>query len=191
MDIRRDGFWATLTLNGKSLLLNGNIFTRGSIMFLVGESLKTLQTERSRLDHNGTIELSLRIKNKPFDTTKDSTMILGKAEEVAALLDNDTHNHGSADTPHADETYEQFYQRLVDSDYPQISAEYIAAQWFDKPMNPDTTLWLNDPKAIRFRVLNSRDEEFETALPSEYESLKNYVKVTYPEFTRDLVFRTA
>jgi hypothetical protein len=73
----------------------------------------------------------------------------------------------------------------LNSDYPQASAEFIAAQWFGREVNPTTTLWLNDPKAVRFRVLNSRDEEFEAALPSEYEALKN------PEFVTHLTFRTA
>lgn len=186
MDVRRDGFWGTLTLNGKHLLLGSNSCTRGSIMNLVGESLKSLQAERSRLDADGDMQIVLRLSNKPFDTSKEGVMILGKSEEVAALLGDE-----QGDSPNEGETYEEFYQRLLDSEYPQASAEYIAAQWFDHEVSPTTTLWLNDPKAVRFRVLNSRDEEFEAALPSEYESLKHYVRVTYPEFLDGLVFRTA
>jgi hypothetical protein len=186
MDVRRDGFYGTLTLNGKHLLLGDNMCSRGSIMNLVGESLKSLQAERSRLDADGELHITLRLSNKPFDTSREGIMILGKSEEVAALLGNE-----KGDSPNEGETYEEFYQRLLDLDYPQASAEYIAAQWFGHEVNPTTTLWLNDPKAVRFRVLNSRDEEFEAALPSEYESLKHYVAVTYPEFLHGLVFRTA
>lgn len=186
MDVRRDGYWGTLSLNGKHLLLGDNMCQKGSIMSLVGESLKSLQGERSRLTADGELQIVLRLSNQPFDTTKEGVMILGKSEEVAALLGDE-----KGDSPLEGETYEEFYQRLLDSDYPQASAEYIAAQWFDHEVSPATTLWLNDPKAIRFRVLNSRDEEFEAALPSEYESLKHYVKITYPEFLEGLVFRTA
>jgi hypothetical protein len=182
MDIRRTGFFGYLTLNGRPVnLINVN----GSIMGLVADALKTLGGERPRLA-DGELEIILRIRNKPFDTSMDGVMTLGKSEELAALVD-DT----DADKPFDNEFYEEFYHRLLDVGYPQASAEYIAGQWFDKPVNPTTTLWLNDPKAIRFRVLNSRDEEFEAALPSEYESLKHYVQTTYPDFVENLTFRTA
>lgn len=185
MDIRRDGFYGYLTLNGKNVILAQNMVHRGSIMSLVSESLKSLQAERSRLTADGELQIILRIENKPISTSKESVMLLGKSEELEALVE------GDADSPRPDESYEEFYQRLLDSDYPQASAEFIAGQWFGHDVNPTTTLWLNDPKAIRFRVLNSRDEEFEAALPSEYESLKHYVQVTYPQFIEGLVFRTA
>jgi hypothetical protein len=185
MDIRRNGFFGTLTLNGQHLLLGNNMCLHGSLMSLVGESLKTLSAERSRLV-DGDMEICLRIRNKPIDASKEGVMLLGKAEELSALMDGI-----DGDQPHEGESYEDFYHRLLNSDYPQASAEFIAAQWFGREVNPTTTLWLNDPKAVRFRVLNSRDEEFEAALPSEYEALKNYVRVTYPEFVAHLTFRTA
>lgn len=187
MDIRRIGFFATLTLNGRHLMIADKPCQSGTIMALVAESLKSLAAERSRLTADGELEICLRIRNKPIDTSKENILILGKAEEVGALIENG-HN---GDQPHENESYEEFYDRLLNSDYPQASAEFIAAQWFDREVNPTTTLWLNDTKAIRFRVLNSRDEEFEAALPSEYESLKHYVQTTYPEFLDGLTFRTA
>ena len=184
MDIRRDGFFATLSVNGRLIELQ---LQRGAIMSLVGEALKALTSERSRLTADGDLEIMLRIRNKPFDTSKNGALILGKAEELAALLDT---QHGE-DMPAPNESYEEYYARLIAGDYTTAAAEYIAAQWFDREVNPTTTLWLNDPKAIRFRVLNSRDEEFEAALPSEYDALKHYVQTTYPEFLEGLVFRTA
>lgn len=183
MDIRRQGFYGYLTLNGRSVLLNGDMCCKGSPMSIVAESLKSLVNEKSRLTPDGEQEIILRIRNQPASS---DVMTLGRAEEVAALIGDD-----SSDVPRNDESYEEFYQRLIDSDYPRISAEYIAGEWFNRPVNPATTLWLNDPKAIRFRVLNSRDEEFEAALPSEYDSLKHYVQTTYPEFLEGLTFRTA
>jgi hypothetical protein len=156
MDIRRDAFWGHLTLNGRNVLLNGNMWTKGSVMSLVAESLKSLVNEKSRLTADGEQEIVLRIRNSPTST---DTLQLGRIEEVEALLGD-----GDGDVPHEGETYEEFFHRLLESDYPAASAEYIAAQWFKRPVNPATTSWLNDPKAIRFRVLNSRDEEFEAAL---------------------------
>jgi hypothetical protein len=154
-------------------------------MGIVAEALKDVTATRSRTNEDGESEIIIRIRNKPFDTTREGVLLLGKAEELEALVE------GEIDQPRESETYEEFYQRLIDADYPRISAEYIAGEWFNKPVNPTTTLWLNDPKAIRFRVLNSRDEEFEAALPSEYDSLKHYVQTTYPEFLEGLTFRTA
>jgi len=182
MDVRRSGFFAYLSLNGKPLTLQGN---QGSIMSLIAESLKTLSNERSRLTPDGELEVLIRIRNQPMDTSKEGILLLGRTEEVEALVD------APADQPRVNESYEQFYERLLSMEYPQASAEYMAAQWFNREVNPETTLWLNDPKAIRFRVLNSRDEAFENALPQEYESLKNYVLTTYPNFVEHLVFRTA
>jgi hypothetical protein len=182
MDVRRTGFFGYLSLNGQLKPLHEKT---GSIMSLVSEALKTLQAERSRLTADGELEILIRVRNKPMDTSREGVMILGRAEELEALVE------GDADKPFHDESYEDFYHRLLDGDYSQPTAELIAAQWFGREVNPTTTLWLNDPKAQRFRELNSRDEEFEAALPSEYESLKHYVQTTYPEFCEGLVFRTA
>lgn len=186
MDIRRQGLFGYLSLNGKTLTL---VDSKGSIMSLVAEAMRSLQSERSRLDGEGAIEILIRLRNKPMDTTKEGIMILGRAEEVGALLEGN--GHVEADVPHNGESYEEFYHRLLNEQYPEPSAEFIAAQWFGREVNPQTTQWLNDTKAIRFRVLNTRDEEFEAALPSEYESLKQYVKAKYPEFVAHLTFRTA
>jgi hypothetical protein len=154
-------------------------------MGIVAEALKDVTATRSRTNEDGESEIIIRIRNKPFDTTREGVLLLGKAEELEALVE------GEIDQPRESESYEDFYQRLLDNAYAPASAEYIAGQWFNRPVSPETTLWLNDPKAIRFRVLNSRDEEFEAALPSEYESLKHYVQTTYPDFIVGLVFRTA
>jgi hypothetical protein len=186
MDIRRAGLFGYLSLNGRNIPLHQ---FQGSTMSLIAEILKSLQAERSRLDGDGAFEVMIRIRNKPMDTSKEGVMILGRAEEVGALLEGN--GHVEADTPRKGESYEEFYHRLLDEQYPEPSAEFIAAQWFGREVNPQTTQWLNDPKAIRFRVLNTRDEEFEAALPSEYDSLKNYVKRKYPDFVAHLTFRTA
>jgi hypothetical protein len=86
MDIRRNGFFGTLTLNGQHLLLGNNMCLHGSLMSLVGESLKTLSAERSRLV-DGDMEICLRIRNKPIDASREGVMLLGKAEELSALMD--------------------------------------------------------------------------------------------------------
>lgn len=182
MDIRRTGYFGQVSISG----VRTPSTHKGSIMGIVAEALKDVTAHRSRTNEDGESEILIRIRNKAFDSSREGVMILGKVEEVTALVDTE-----SPDIPTPDETYEAFYQRLIDSAYTTASAEYIAGQWFDKPVSPETTLWLNDPKAIRFRELNSRDEAFEAAHPSEYESLKNYIRTTYPTFATGLVFRTA
>lgn len=183
MDIRRDGFFGYLTLNGKNLVLRNDTMLKGSIMSVIAESLKSLTAERSR----GDVNIMLRISNKPIDTSEQGLANFNRITEVESLLDN----AAAPDFPILDESYEDFYQRLLSQEYAPVAAEAIAAQWFEKPINPDTTLWLNDPKAVRFRELNARDEAFNNALPQEYESLKHYVQTTYPSFVEHITFRTA
>jgi hypothetical protein len=181
MDIRRVGYFGQVTISG----VRTPSAHKGSIMGIVAEALKDITANRSRTDESGESEIVIRIRNKPFDTSREGVLLLGKAEELEALVE------GDVDQPLENESYEDFYQRLIDNAYAPASAEYIAGQWFNRPVSPETTLWLNDPKAMRFRELNARDEMFESAHPAEYESLKNYVLTTYPEFVKGLVFRTA
>jgi hypothetical protein len=188
MDTRKDGWFGVLTVNGKTLILNGNMCERGSIMHIIAESLKSLTAERSRPDEDGSMELILRVRNKPIDTSRENMASLNRTFEVESMIE------GSPDTtlPRGEESYEDYYKRLIEEEsLPRPTAEMLAAQWFDRPVNPETQLWLNDPKAIRFRELNSRDEAYESALPEEYESLKNYVRTTYPDFVTHITFRTA
>ncbi len=111
---------------------------------------------------------------------------MDKSIEVETLLDS-TDSHG----PAAGEAYGDFFDRLIMEGYPVASATVIASDWFGVEMDDKTIGWLNDPKAIRFRELNSRHEAFESALPSEYQSLKDYVTQVYPFFCEHLIFRTA
>lgn len=183
MDIRRSGYFGQVVVSGTAT----PFIHKGSVMSIIAESLKDLQSvTRTRTNDLGESEIIIRIKNKPFDMTREGVLMLGKAEAVEAELDS-----LESDKPFEGETYEAFYERLMQTDYPQASAEFIAAQWFGHEVNPTTTLWLNDPKAKRFRLLNSSREAYEAALPQEYESLKNYVKTTYPDFIAHLTFRTA
>lgn len=188
MDIRKLGWFGILTVNGRNVILGRNMMEHGSIIGLTGESLKALGAERSRPDEDGSQEIILRLRNKPIGSDKDSIAMMNRASELDGMIE------GSPDgtIPIPGESYEDYYRRLIeDEQLPRATAELLAGQWFDRPVNPDTTLWLNDSKAVRFRELNSRDEAFESALPSEYEELKHYVKTTYPEFLEGIVFRTA
>jgi hypothetical protein len=184
MDIRKDGWFGRLNINGKSILVNNgrDMAATGSIMRIVGDAIQSIHDVRSQ-GKDCTIQIT--ICNQPLSDSKLAEV--NRVGEIASLIE------GSSDdsVPRADESYEDYYRRLLTMDYPRPSAEILAAQWFDHEVNPTTSCWLNDPKAVRFRELNSRDEAYNNALPQEYESLKNYVKTTYAAFVEHLTFRTA
>jgi hypothetical protein len=182
MDIRKDGWFGRLTINGKTILLDDskNIMSQGSLMRIVGDALKSLTSERAR---SGDCTIQLTIGNAPL--TENKLTDINRVNEVQNELT------GEVDLPLEDEEYGEFYDRLIEGGYTPAAAEMVAGEWFNVPPNPRTGLWLNDSKAIRFRELNSRDEAYESALPQEYEQLKQYVREQYAEFVEHLTFRTA
>lgn len=182
MDIRREGWFGQLVLSG----VRQPSAHRGSILHIIGESLKDLQSLRARNDADGESEIVIRIRNKPFDTSKESAQYMDKTIEVEDLLE-------SEDTlkPIEGENYGEFHDRLISEGLGPVAAQLIASEWFGVEPNEHARRWLVDGKAIRFRELNSRDEAYAAALPAEYESLKAYVIQVYPTFVEHLTFRTA
>jgi hypothetical protein len=176
MDVRRDGWFGQLLLSGSA----SPKAHRGSIMGIIAESLKDISASRSRSEDS---EIVLRLSRKPF--TSDSAHQMEKAFEVESLVS------GDADQPQENESFEDFYSRLISGGYTVAAAEMIAAEWFQREPNRRAVAWLHDPMAVRFRELNTRHEAYEAAMPNEYESLKHYVVTEYPEFTSHMIFRTA
>lgn len=182
MDISKDGFYGQLKLPEGDTIAH-----RGSIMSIVAESLKDIKAGRLSRSKDGS-EILIRIRDQPFDTSRDALAAMNKAVEVSDLLDDSSVDESM---PRANEDYEAFVHRLESDGYPRASSLMIAAEWYSMPKDAQAVGWLTDDKAKRFRELNTRNEAFEAALPSEYESLKQYVIAQFPDFTRDLVFRTA
>lgn len=92
--------------------------------------------------------------------------------------------------PEPDESYEQFYERLCERMQESIAAQ-MANDWFDRPQDPLTIKYMNDPQVKRFNLLNASSAAFAEALPTEYESLKKYIKSVYPQFAERIKWRTA
>lgn len=182
MDIRRDGFFGQLVIDG----VKEPKAHHGSVMRIVSESLKDLQETRVRTSSDGESEIVIRIRNKPFDTSKESAEFLDKAAQVSNLVDSQ-----EIMKPADGEHYDAFLARLKAEGYPDASALMIAADWYGLEQDINLKRWLTDTKAQRFRELNSRDEAYQSAIPSEYTTLKDYVIREYPEFVTDLTFRTA
>ncbi len=183
MDIRKDGFYGQLVVSG----VGQPSAHRGSILGIISESLKDLGALRARPNADGESEIVIRIRNKPFDTSKESAAYHDKSIEVDGLLDS-----MPLDQALPDEDYATYHERLMSMGYPNASAMMLACDAFGLEINDtDSVLWLNDPKAVRFRELNFRHEAYDAAIPTEYESLKHYVQATYPFFCQHLTFRTA
>lgn len=182
MDIRRDGWFGQLVLSG----VKQPQAHRGSIMHIVSESLKDLTQQRVRNDADGESEIVIRIRNKAFDTSKESAQYMDKSIEVDSLLESN-----EILKPEDGEDYDHFMQRLKEAMISPMTARMIAAEWYGLKEDSALRAWLEDHKANRFRVLNTRDEAFNNALPGEYEALKDYVIQMFPSFVKDMRFRTA
>lgn len=188
MDLRKPEFFASLSVQSRTIGLNDSPARGSSVMSLVSAGLSALTQERVRADSNGLVEIVIRIRNKPVATDTESVNQMNRASELDALVE------GSADStaPIPNESYEDYYRRLTEVEQlPNATALMLAAEWFQRPVDEQTKRWLSDSKAIRFRELNSRSDAFDAAIPNEYESLKQYVKTHFPEFVEHLTFRTA
>jgi hypothetical protein len=181
VDVRRQGQFGQLVINGTPA---GKVIS-GSVLSIVAETLKTLSEARLRNNADGESEIVIRIRNKAFDGSKDSLAIMNRSDEVADMLGS----VATSETPNDGESYDQFVDRLEQEGWPRASALMIAADSFGIEATADA--WTTDPKAVRFRELNSHRDAFEAALPSEYDSLKRYVIQTYPDRVEGMTFRTA
>lgn len=185
MDTRSDKWYAELALSGTAKPQ----MIQGSILHILGVVMATLKTQRPRQLTNGA-EINLLIRDRPIsiDGNKHES-IVRKVQEIEAGLDDSlmTRNPKIAEG----ETYEEYLQFLLDSGMTFTSADYMARAWYGLEPDQELATWMSDPKADRFRILNTIASEYARALPSEYELLKTYVKETYPRFVEHIIFRTA
>lgn len=183
MDIRGPGWYAQLLLSGVAKPIN---LGPGTILGLNAIVLKELQQLNPREIKDGK-SICLLFAQKPFTADKATQENNEKLQEIAQHLDTAGELHG----PMPGEDYAQFHIRLVISGLSTQQAKFIADDWFDQPPDAALLAWLHDPKAARFRQLNSSHAHFESALPGEYSTLKTYVLERYPSFCEAITFRTA
>jgi hypothetical protein len=183
MDTRDNKWFSQLQIPGVAKPVNRN----GSIMSIVGETLKDLMAANPRGLKDGECEIILRFGRVPFGDEKASNTIA----DIAADIWNQLGDIPVTPDPSPDETAEQYYNRLMATGISPMSAAMQTADWFDLPEPEGLNAWMTDSKAQRFRQLNSSQSAFESALPQEYQQLKQYVLATYPQFTESLTFRTA
>ena len=183
MDMRTDKWHAQLQFSG----VGKPHSISGSLTSILSWTLRTMQENRSK-PVSGGHEINLIIRDSPFDnSTKFRESLLMKSGEVLAGLDDTDMTRN----PDPGETFEQYFDYLVESGTAPISADMIARVWFGLEPNAEQLLWMSDEKAARFRRLNSVAAEFEAALPSEYSELKDYVIREFPHMVQNLTFRSA
>lgn len=183
MNLSDPSWFAQLRISGVPAPLE----FEGSVSHITLQVMKILSSANPRELADGK-QITLQFGSKPFASVASASRAIQKqAIEIESQIEfNDDESR-----PIEGETYESYYDRQITRGLSPTMAEFAANDWFDIPQNPRLTAWLNDPKAQRFRELNSSHKAFESAMPSEYESLKEYVKSEYAEFTDALVFRTA
>jgi hypothetical protein len=130
--------------------------------------------------------ITLRMADKPMELgQKTSAEIEAEAWSHIQIDERDS------STPLPEESYESYRDRLIAGGMAVAAAEFFAADWFGQLQDVQTVRWMHDQKAQRFTQLNSSKTEYESALPSEYETLKAYVQREYPERAAQITFRTA
>lgn len=184
MDIRNAQFHSQLQVSGVGQPINRT----GSIISLTGEMIKDLMTLSPRVLADGHREIILIIRDKSFTSHKESLEAQNKIADVEAGLAPSIDDHS---VPRENESPGNYCDRLVEQGLSQQTAEFLTADWFGLEKNPEVVNWLADPKAVRFRELNTRNEAFESAAPTEYTTLCHYVVSTYPNMIANLTFRKA
>lgn len=181
MDTSDSKWFGELTISGQAKPIE----MRGSIKSLFAQTLVTLSKQNPRELKDGK-HIGLRFSDRPFDSKSPS--LAQKVAEVIAGLDIDPNQH---DGPFPHENYQQFHDRILAETGNPSTAQWFANDWFDLPQETQSVLWMNDAKAQRFTHLNASNKAFESALPNEYEMLKQHVQLNYPEHAAKLTFRTA
>lgn len=183
MDNRDNKWFSQLQIPGVAKPIN----RKGSIISIVAETIKDLTEANPRGLKDGECEIVLRFALTPFGDEKVTNTI----GDIAARLNSQVDESQVIQGPESGETYEQYVERLMERGLNEYTALWMAADWFDMPEPEGLRDWMADEKAQRFRELNSRQVAFDSALPMEYETLKHYVISNYPQFTKNLTFRTA
>lgn len=183
MDMRGREYYGQLQITGNRKPINKH----GSIYRLIMEFTRDLTEQSIRPNADGR-EIIIIIRENPFNSEEkeslDSSIKVNELEHFAE-------SNAKDDIPIEGESQVDFYNRLINNGLPPASAEFLMADWFGLAKDPELVEWLNDSKAVRFRELNSRQEAFESAAPTEYEILKTYVIDKFPNMTQNLTFRKA
>lgn len=183
MDIREKGWHLHMKISGVSL----PVTHEGSVMELIAHALTHIRANRVPQKRDGTKEITIRLS--PHKITEGTLEEWGKSDDAESLLDTSlavllTHNVG--------ETYDEFFDRLIEDGYDRASALMIAADAFDMDtttINREQEDWLTDSRAIMFRKLHASQQSYDSADPHEAQALKDYCKSRWPERVENMRLR--
>lgn len=174
MDLKDSSWYGRLTISGttEQILFSGSIVTmnRSFIQSLLDARPRTLASGK---------RVTIEFSDRPFD--------LEPLNEIEMLTLDDAPPMGPTDG----ESFEEFYARKLSEGVNPVAALWQANDWFERPQDPQMVAWMTDPKIIRFNELNASKQAYESALPSEYEQLKQYIWAKYPERATHITFKTA
>lgn len=184
MDMRDDKWFSQLKISG----IGKPIDAKGSLITILGSVATQLKTAKAQKLSDGSVEIQLTIRELPFEGSYNhADSFLNRS--IAVNLELDTSDMLRA--PNESESFEDYIDYLLSNNLGIFGADAIAREHYGLAPDPEFLNWMNDPKAIRFRTLNSVQSDFDKALPSEYSELKHYVIHTYPQFLDSITFRTA
>lgn len=176
MDMRKDGWHAQLQISG----VTQSKQLQGSLISILGQIISELQETNPRTLANGK-RITVVFGDKPMQDDQSESFVLKPID-------------GQGDGPYVGELPKEFLARLISQGCTEEIAKFYVADWFADSgfvQDSQTVRWMNDPKCARFSELQSSKAAYEQALPTEYESLKQYIIAEYPERAALITFKTA
>lgn len=187
MDIKDSKWFLQVSISGQ-----GEPFTEsGSIFDCMRASMQYLNSAQAPRSTGGGKRIAIVMQQTPFTQEKFALDFELKVAEIAAALPTDTLDESQ---PQEGETAQTYFERLDSLGYDPATAMMLTNDWFSNAPTDElmeALRWIADPKATRFRKLNSSQEAYEAAMKNEYEDLRHYVLKVYPSQCERIVFRTA
>lgn len=187
MDIKDAKWFLQVSVSGQ-----GEPFTdSGSIFDCLRATMGYLNSAATPRSTGGGKRIAIVMQQTPFTQEKFALDFELKVAEIAAALPTETIDESK---PQAGENAQIYLERLDSLGYDPATAMMLTNDWFEGAPTGELIAaleWISDPKAARFRKLNSSQEAYEAAMKNEYEDLRHYVLKQYPNQCERIMFRTA
>jgi hypothetical protein len=184
MDTKQSSWYGQLQISGIAKPTN----QKGSITEMIRDFVIAIRQSSPRELADGK-QITILLSTNPIGQDKAKNDKLGL---VSAVADSLVETEDLTPTPN--EPIDSFINRLIASGHTSMTSRFIAADWYgieDGEGTDRLRAWLDNPKAIRFRELNTRNEAFESAHPNEYHELLIQMREEFPEFVSVMQLRIA
>lgn len=179
MDMRSDKWYALLQVTGSEA-----IRYEGSLFHIITSMTRDLQQHRTRAQRPS---ITLHVGMEPIDS---DILALAQQEQVMALQSS-LFDLPTNRAPRDGESFSEYIDYLKSTGLDYDSAELVACDWFGQCPETQLTDWLKDSEAIRFRLLNSSNVEYEKAGRIEYMNLLQSLKTRFPKQIEAMTLREA